>query len=240
MKGVILAGGRGTRMLPATEVMNKHLIPILNKPMIMYPIDTLKSFAITEILLISGGEHMGTMMEFLGDGSRFGVNLTYKIQTKAGGIAEALSLAEDFVGGENFMVILGDNVFETPIKTKLGENAKIFLKKVGDPGRFGVAKVDTRGRVLSIEEKPEKPQSDLAVTGLYYFPKDVFNVIKGLKPSGRGELEITDVNNFYVNMRRMDSDVVEGFWSDAGTPDSLFRTINFLYSYERRGENSEW
>lgn len=229
MKAVILAGGRGTRMLPATEVMNKHLIPVLNKPMIMFPIETLKSFAVKDILLISGIDHMGSLMEFLGDGSRFGVNLTYKIQTEAGGIAQALALAEDFVSGESFLAILGDNIFETPIKTHFADNAKIFLKKVGDPQRFGVARVDTRGRVLSIEEKPEKPASDLAVTGLYYYPADVFKVIEGLKPSGRGELEITDVNNYYVNTRRMDSEVIEGFWSDAGTPESMFRTINWAY-----------
>lgn len=216
-------------MLPATEVMNKHLIPVLNKPMIMFPIETLKSFAVKDILLVSGVDHMGSMMEFLGDGSRFGVNLTYKIQTEAGGIAQALALAEDFVGGDNFLVILGDNIFETPIKTSFGNNAKIFLKKVGDPERFGVAIIDSRNRVLSIVEKPKEPKSDLAVTGLYYFPSDVFKVIEGLTPSGRGELEITDVNNYYVNTRRMDSDIIEGFWSDAGTPESMFRTINWAY-----------
>lgn len=216
-------------MLPATEVMNKHLIPVLNKPMIMFPIETLKSFTVKDILLISGTDHMGSMMEFLGDGSSFGVDLTYKIQTEAGGIAQALALAEDFVNGENFLVILGDNIFETPIRTHFGNNAKIFLKKVDDPQRFGVATIDTCGRVLSIEEKPKEPQSNLAVTGLYYYPADVFRVIDGLIPSGRGELEITDVNNHYVNTQRMDSETLDGFWSDAGTPESMFRTINWTY-----------
>lgn len=232
MKGIILAGGRGTRLLPATKIMNKHLIPILNNPMILYPLETLKSFGIKDILIVSGGEHIGGFADFLGDGSEYGVNLTYKVQSEAGGIAQALGLAKDFAHDEPILIILGDNIFDNKQFENVicdFDNAKLFLKEVEDPQRFGVATLDQFGKIDGIEEKPKEPKSNLVVTGLYYYPNDVFEIIKTLKPSNRGELEITDVNNFYVRTWRCDSFLLTDFWSDAGTPESLLKTIVWLH-----------
>lgn len=245
MKGLILAGGKGTRLLPATKVVNKHMIPILNKPMITYPLETLKSFGINDIMIVSGGDHIGGIAEFLGDGSDYGIALTYRVQKEAGGIAQALGLAKDFVGKDAVMVILGDNVFDnkslhqyphTELPKGVGvKGAMFFFSKQPDNFRFGVpvfkggqpAAFDQN--LIAIEEKPKKPKSDLAVTGLYIYPPNVFEVIKTLKPSKRGELEITDVNNWYIKRKRCAYAWLAGFWSDAGTPESLKEVIDWAY-----------
>lgn len=231
MKGVILAGGKGTRLLPATRVINKNMIPIINHPMILYPLEILaKSFGIEDILIVSGGGHVGAFAEFLGDGSQYGVQLTYRVQKEAGGIAQALGLAEAFVGSDHVAVILGDNIFETASLTPLcasivaDSNAHLFLKEVPDAHRFGVATL-TGNRITRIVEKPKEPESSYAVTGLYVFPPDVFSYINTLTPSERGELEITDVNNRYVAAGACVAHVLSGFWSDAGTPQSFARTV---------------
>lgn len=239
MKGVILAGGKGTRLLPATRVMNKHLIPILNLPMILYPISTLKSLGVTEIMIVSGGDHIGGFAEFLGDGSEYGVSLTYRVQKEAGGIAQALGLAREFVGDDRVAVILGDNIFDNSVLVGADNNvhrdsAHIFVKRVSDPERFGVIVAEDHGDdkdgdpvvVVHIIEKPKNPPSDRAVTGLYIYPPRVFDIIDTLSPSARGELEITDVNNAFLSSGVMVStDLKDSFWSDAGTPESLARTV---------------
>jgi glucose-1-phosphate thymidylyltransferase len=225
MKGVILAGGTGSRMYPLTKVTNKHLLPVYDRPMIFYPLQTLVSAGIREIMIVSGRGHAGHFLELLGSGMEFGVQLTYEIQETAGGIAEALGLAENWADEDPVAVILGDNIFQDSIKsdaTSFRKGAKIFLKEVPDAQRFGVAEIDG-DRVISIEEKPKKPKSRYAVTGLYLYAPDVFSVIRTLKPSGRGELEITDVNNAYIERGEMQFSLLKGFWSDAGTFDSLLR-----------------
>ncbi|AKB46573.1 Glucose-1-phosphate thymidylyltransferase [Methanosarcina sp. Kolksee] len=225
MKGVILAGGTGSRLYPLTKVTNKHLLPVYDKPMIYYPIKTLINAGIKDIMIVSGRGHAGHFLELLGSGADHGVHFTYEIQEKAGGIAQALSLAEDFVEGDSVTVILGDNIFQDDIKenvTNFNNGAKIFLKEVSDAHRFGVAELKGK-KVIGIEEKPKEPKSNFAVTGLYIYDSDVFDAIKTLKPSGRGELEITDVNNYYINKGEMGYGVLEGFWSDAGTFESLLR-----------------
>lgn len=237
MKGVILAGGKGTRLQPATFVTNKHLLPILNRPMIEYPIDTLLAFGIKDILIVSGGDHIGAFAEYLGDGSKFGVSLTYKVQQEAGGIAEALGLAKDFAAGEAIVTILGDNVFDntdfsplTPAGYELASlnSLILFTKKVSDPERFGVlAAINGRACII---EKPQKNVGSMAVTGLYIYPSDVFDIIPNLVRSRRGELEITDVNNWYIKQNRMISNQLITFWSDAGTPDSLYEVIKWVKS----------
>jgi glucose-1-phosphate thymidylyltransferase len=232
MKGIILAGGNGTRLQPLTLIQNKHLLPIYNKPMILYPLETLKSLEIKDILIVSGGEYIGGFTEFLGDGSRFGVNITYRVQEKAGGIAEALSLSKDFSNGEPITVILGDNIFGSKYLSeysgKIGkENAMVYLSLQEDPSRFGVAVFDNNGTLISIEEKPKTPKSKYAVTGLYIYPPDVFDKILTLKPSNRGELEITDLNNFYIKEGRCNYMLLDSFWSDAGTFDSLLASANW-------------
>ena len=232
MKGVILAGGKGTRLLPATKVVNKHMVPILNRPMITYPLETLKALGITEILIVSGGNHIGGIAEFLGDGSEFGVALTYRVQMEAGGIAQALGLAKDFVQGHQVAVILGDNVFDNAFIADLYpgdlEHARLFVKKVEDPQRFGV--ITKVGGEYHIIEKPTLvPIDAMAVTGLYIYPPDVFDIVPMLIPSARGELEITDINNHYVKAGRCTATDVRGFWSDAGTPESLFEVTKWAY-----------
>ncbi|MDD3977825.1 MAG: sugar phosphate nucleotidyltransferase [Methanomicrobium sp.] len=225
MKGIILAGGTGSRLYPLTKVTNKHLLPVYDKPMICYPLGTLLDAGIDDILIVSGRGHVGHFLELLGSGSEMGFRLSYEIQEGAGGIAEALGLAKRWSDGESVAVILGDNIFEDNIKDSVDSfksGAKVFLKSVSDPQRFGVAEVDGE-RIVGIEEKPKNPKSDLAVTGLYMYDNSVFDVIKTLKPSGRGELEITDVNNAYISRDEMTFSVLEGFWSDAGTFDSLLR-----------------
>lgn len=220
-----MAGGNGTRLRPLTYVANKHLLPIYNKPMILYPLETLKLLGITDVLLVTGGENVGTFAEFLGDGSKYGVRITYKVQSEAGGIAQALSLAEDFVDGQ-FAVILGDNIFEGV--PPLPEGCAVVLKEVEDPQRFGVFH---EGK---IEEKPKEPKSNLAVTGLYFYTPEIFDFIKTLKPSARGEMEITDVNNFCLENLDMRYTIHKGFWSDAGTFDSLLNSAQWAKQHDSR------
>ena len=229
MKGVVLAGGLGTRLLPLTKVTNKHLLPIYNKPMIYYPIETLVRAGIREILIVTGGNSAGEFLRLLGNGKEFGLkHLNYTYQEGEGGIAEALGLAEHFADDEPIVVILGDNIFEGDIKgavesfRKQGRRAKILLKEVENPERFGVAELEG-DRIVRIEEKPKIPKSRYAVTGIYMYDSWVFQVIKGLKPSQRGELEITDVNNTYIERGEMSFDILNGWWTDAGTFESLFR-----------------
>lgn len=230
MKGVILAGGTGSRLYPLTKVTNKHLLPVGNKPMIYYPIEKLTEVEIEEILIVTGTDHMGDVVNLLGSGKDFGCRFTYKVQDEAGGIAQALGLAENFAGNEPVVVILGDNIFEASLQKAMknydGTGAQILIQKVPDPERFGVAEIDG-DRVISIEEKPSNPKSGFAVTGIYFYDADVYRQIKTLKPSGRGELEITDVNNYYIRQGKMKSSILEGWWTDAGTPES-YRIANEL------------
>jgi glucose-1-phosphate thymidylyltransferase len=232
MRGIILAGGKGTRLLPATKVTNKHLIPILNKPMIEYPIGTLIALGCTDVLVVTGGEHIGDIASYLGDGSDRGLKFSYKVQPDAGGIAQALALAEDFAHGESIAVILGDNVFDNKILEETdfqdGE-CHLFIKRVKNPSRFGVISPNPDGGYI-IEEKPKNPKSDNAVTGLYVFPADVFGIIREQKPSARGEMEITDVNNAYVSMKKcVAHNIGQAFWSDAGTPESLYEVVCWAF-----------
>jgi glucose-1-phosphate thymidylyltransferase len=226
MKGVVLAGGTGSRLFPLTKVTNKHLLPVGQVPMIYHPISKLRESGIEEILIVTGVEHMGDVVNLLGSGKDFGCRFTYKVQEEAGGIAQALLLAENFAGRRPVCVLLGDNVFEAPITTSVAafmqqeKGARVLLKRVSDPGRYGVVEVDG-SRILGIEEKPAKPRSDLAVTGIYFYDGGVYDVIRTLKPSARGELEITDVNNVYLRRGELRYDVLEGWWTDAGTFDSL-------------------
>lgn len=223
MKGIILAGGLGTRLRPLTLVTNKHLIALYDKPMVLYPLETLVKAGIRDILVVSGREHAGHFLEFLGSGEEYGVKLTYKVQDQAGGIAQALLLAEDFADNKSVTVILGDNIFEDNFARQVKsfqKGARIFLKKVPDSNRFGVPELNG-AKVLKIIEKPANPPSPYAVTGLYQYDGNVFKIIKRLKPSGRGELEITDVNNAYIRQGKLAAEYVRGFWSDAGTFDSL-------------------
>ena len=214
----------GTRLRPATLAMNKHMVPILNKPMVLYPLETLKSLGITDILLVTGGNHMGSFAEFLGDGSDFGVSLTYRVQKEAGGIAQALALAKDFANGEQIAVILGDNVFENDFVPFFEKDiAYIYLKYVRDANRFGVFQ---DGKIV---EKPQTTAGGMAVTGLYIYPPNVFDILPTLKPSGRGELEITDVNNAFIITDKCAVREVKGFWSDAGTPESLANVTKWAY-----------
>jgi glucose-1-phosphate thymidylyltransferase len=223
MKGIILAGGTGSRLFPLTKVTNKHLLPVYDKPMICYPLNTLIDAGIDDIMIVSGRGHVGHFLELLGSGSELGVRLSYEIQDGAGGIAQALGLARRWAADDAVTVILGDNIFEDCIKDAVQSfksGARIFLKEVPDAQRFGVAEVSDN-RIIGIEEKPKHPKTNLAVTGLYIYDPAVFGIINELKPSGRGELEITDVNNAYVHKGTMTFSLLSGFWSDAGTFDSL-------------------
>ena len=227
MKGIVLAGGEGNRLKPLTEVTNKHLLPIYNKPMIFYPIETLTKAGIHDILVVSGPKHAGMFLQLLGEGKRLGCRLHFRVQERAGGIAQALSLAQDFVGDENCAVILGDNIFEDNLTRHIEKfykkkGAHIFLKELDDAFRFGVAEVK-RSKVINIEEKPKHPKSNYAVTGLYLFDNTVFDIIAGLKPSNRGEYEITDVNNAYIKRKQLTATILKKRWTDAGTFESLFR-----------------
>jgi len=227
MKGVVLAGGTGSRLSPLTRVTNKHLLPIFDKPMIYYPIQTLVNAGVTEILLVTGGKNAGEFLRLLGNGRDFGLkHLNYTYQEGEGGIAEALGLAEFFAGDDSICVVLGDNIIETNVRhavesfERQNGGAKILLKEVNDANRFGVAEL--RGdQVIGIEEKPRHPKSSYAVVGIYMYDSTVFEKIRRLKPSGRGELEITDVNNFYIHEEKLTYEVLDGWWTDAGTFDSL-------------------
>jgi glucose-1-phosphate thymidylyltransferase len=234
MKGVVLAGGTGSRLNPLTRVTNKHLLPVYDKPMVNYPIQTLVNAGIHEILLVTGGKNAGEFLRLLGNGRDFGLkHINYTYQEGEGGIAEALGLAEYFAGGESVCVALGDNIIENNIcqavenfKTQK-DGAKILLKEVQDAQRFGVAEI--RGnRVVGIEEKPKIPKSSYAVIGIYLYDGSVFEKIRRLKPSGRGELEITDVNNFYIEEGNLTYELLDGWWTDAGTFESLLRANNLV------------
>jgi glucose-1-phosphate thymidylyltransferase len=241
MKGVVLAGGTGSRLNPLTRVTNKHLLPVYNKPMVYFPIQTLVNAGIEEILLVTGGKNAGDFLRLLGNGRDFGLrHLNYTYQEGEGGIAEALGLAEFFAGDESICVILGDNIIENNVRDsverfeKQKSGAKILLKEVEDAQRFGVAEI--RGRqVVGIEEKPAAPKSAYAVVGIYMYDKTVFDKIKRLKPSGRGELEITDVNNFYIEEKKLTYEILEGWWTDAGTFESLLHANTLV---ARTGANN--
>jgi len=227
MKGVVLAGGLGTRMYPLTKVTNKHLLPVFNEPMIYYPIRTLVQAGIDEILIVTGGNNAGEFLRLLGNGREFGLrHINYTYQEGEGGIAAALSLAEFFADNDKIAVVLGDNIIEKNVRKAVEafreqkEGARILLKEVPDPQRFGVP-VFEGDRIVRVEEKPANPRSNFAVIGIYLYDRRVFEFIRSLKPSQRGELEITDVNNFYINEGKMEWDVLDGWWTDAGTFDSL-------------------
>ena len=228
LRGVILAGGTGSRLMPLTKVTNKHLLPIGQKPMIYYPIEKLTSLGIEEILIVTGIEHIGDVVSLLGSGKQFACRFTYKVQDEAGGIAQALGLAENFAQRQPVVVILGDNVFEANLKDYADRfisqktGARVLLKQVPNPQRFGVAQV-SGDKIIAIEEKPKKPKSDYAIIGIYFYDASVFDIIRSLKPSARGELEITDVNNAYIAKGRLVYDILEGWWTDAGTFESLDR-----------------
>lgn len=232
MKGVILAGGLGTRLYPLTAVCNKHTLPVWDRPMIYYPIQTLVDAGIREIMLVTGGNNAGDFLRLLGSGKEFGLkHIEYTYQRGEGGIADALRLAEDFADGKKIVVVLGDNIIEKSIRRfvekfrQQKEGARILIKKVSDPERFGVVEFKD-GKISKITEKPKRPRTSYIVTGVYMYDARVFDIIKGLKPSKRGELEITDVNNTYIKWRKMYYDILPGFWTDSGTFDSLLRANN--------------
>ena len=234
MKGVVLAGGLGSRLRPLTAVTNKHLLPVYDQPMIYYPIQTLVNAGITDIMIVTGGNSAGDFLRLLGNGKAFGLkHLNYTYQEGEGGIAAALALVEHFAGSEPICVLLGDNIIRGNIRSaadayrEQGRGAKILLKKVPDPQRFGVPQLEGR-RVLRIDEKPSKPESEYAVIGIYMYDARVFEIIRKLKPSGRGELEITDVNNAYIDRGEMSWDELQGWWTDAGTFESLLHASNLV------------
>lgn len=239
LKGVILAGGLGKRLGPLTKITNKHLLPVYDRPMIYYPLNSLVEAGIKDILIVTGGNHAGEFLRLLGDGQSFGLtHINYTYQEGEGGIAQALGLARHFADGHRLVVVLGDNIFGSSIKNsvdhfrKQKQGARVLLKKVEDPERFGVAEIKG-SRILSIEEKPSKPKSDLAVTGIYMYDERVFDIIRTLKPSKRGELEITDVNNAYLAKHQLEFDLLPGWWTDSGTCDSLLRA-NQLVAKDRK------
>jgi len=228
MKGVILAGGSGSRLYPLTKVTNKHLLPVGKIPMIYHPIKKLTEAGIKDILVVTGVEHMGEVVNLLGSGRDFRCRFTYKVQDEAGGIAQALFLAREFADDERIVVILGDNVFEDPLTPfisrfkKQKKGARILVKEVSDPQRFGVVEFKN-GKILTIEEKPKKPRSKFVVTGIYFYDPEVFEIVRTLRPSHRGELEISDVNNQYLKKNLLEYDILSGWWTDAGTFESLER-----------------
>ncbi len=234
MKGIVLAGGLGSRLRPLTAVTNKHLLPVYNQPMIYYPIQTLVNAGINDILIVTGGNSAGDFLKLLKNGKDFGLkHINYTYQEGEGGIADALALAEHFAAGQPVCVVLGDNIIENNICQAArayrhqGSGAKILLKQVHDPQRFGVPELDGR-RVVRIEEKPEQPKSDYAVIGIYMYDAEVFDIVRTLKPSGRGELEITDVNNAYIARGDMTWDELDGWWTDAGTFESLLHASQLV------------
>jgi glucose-1-phosphate thymidylyltransferase len=240
MKGIVLAGGTGSRLFPLTKITNKHLLPIFDKPMIYYPIQTLVDAGIRDLLIVTGGRNSGDFLRLLANGKEFGLkHINYTYQEGEGGIAEALALAEHFADGEKICVILGDNIIEGSIADTVREferqekGAKILLKEVHDAERFGVAEIKG-SRIVGIEEKPRKPKSNLAVTGVYMYDETVFHKTKTLKPSARGELEITDVNNAYIKEGTMTFGYLDGWWTDAGTFDSLLRAANLVHTTKQQ------
>jgi glucose-1-phosphate thymidylyltransferase len=239
MKGIILAGGTGSRLFPLTKITNKHLLPIFDKPMIYYPIQTLVEAGIKDLLIVTGGRNSGDFLRLLANGKEFGLkHINYTYQEGEGGIAEALALAEHFADGEKICVILGDNLIEGSIRQSVEEfndqqqGARILLKQVPDAERFGVAEIQG-DKIVGIEEKPKNPKSNFAVTGIYMYDETVFEKTRHLKPSARGELEITDVNNAYIEEGTMTFSYLDGWWTDAGTFESLLRAANLVYATRR-------
>jgi glucose-1-phosphate thymidylyltransferase len=246
MKGLILAGGTATRLFPLTIVTNKHLLPIYDRPMIYYPLETLAGMGIREVLVIVGGKSVGDVVELLGDGTHFGLSLTYRYQRGALGIAHAIGLAREFVGEDAFCCVLGDNILSGPALEPLAREfdggtwgAGTLLYRVPDPERFGVAELDASGRVVGFEEKPEAPKSDLIPIGVYFLRPDVFDVIDTLAPSGRGEFEITDVLNHYIPHGGLYAPRYEGHWADAGTVPSLLRAAQLAAAADAEGQLAE-
>jgi glucose-1-phosphate thymidylyltransferase len=235
IKGVILAGGTGSRLFPLTKVTNKHLLPVGRKPMIVHAVDKFVEAGVTDIMVITGVEHMGDVVGLLGSGKDFACDFTYRVQDRAGGIAEALGLCRDFVGEDRCVVVLGDNIFQAslvPILERYRQQAagaRLLLKKVSDPQRFGVATIED-GKVTKIVEKPKEPETDLAVTGIYMYDAEVFRMVERLSPSARGELEITDVNNMYLDAGSLEYDFIDGYWTDAGTFPSWKRANDLVYA----------
>lgn len=238
MRGVVLAGGTGSRLFPLTKVTNKHLLPVGRQPMLVHPIFKLREAGITQVLIVTGTEHMGDVVGLLGSGRDFGCQFTYRVQDEAGGIAQALSLAENFAGGEPVCVVLGDNIFEDNIADEArryreqGGGARILLKEVPDPERYGVARVEG-DRVVEILEKPQRPPSNLAVTGVYFFDGQVYDIIRGQRPSARGEYEITDVNNAYIEREALSWGRLRGWWTDAGTFASYHQANSWVMAADR-------
>jgi glucose-1-phosphate thymidylyltransferase len=235
MKGIILAGGLGTRLRPLTLVTNKHLLPVYDRPMVYFPIECLRNAGIDEVMVVTGGEHAGDFLKLLKNGKHLGLkSLRYGYQEGEGGIADALKLAEDFADGDKVCVVLGDNIIEKNIKKaaedfrKQRSGAKIILKEVPDPQRFGVVEFGANKKIVTIIEKPKNPPSNMAVTGIYFYDADCFKVCKDLKPSGRGELEITDVNNYYLKRGDLTHETLDGWWTDAGTFESLLRASKYV------------
>ncbi len=241
MKGIILAGGLGTRLYPLTKITNKHLLPVYNRPMIHWPIMALVDAGIRDIMIVTGGNWAGAFLQLLGNGKEFGLkDIHYTYQEGEGGIAEALSLAEHFIDRERCAVILGDNIVEKSIRPYVNafraqeRGAHIVLREVPDPQRFGVAEVDSAGRIVGIVEKPKQPKSNYAVTGVYMYDEMVWDIVKTLKPSSRGELEITDVNNAYLHAGTLGHSVMDGWWTDAGTFESLLHASSLVSEREGR------
>lgn len=242
MKGVILAGGQGTRLRPLTHITSKQLLPVYNKPLIWFPLRTLMQAGIDDILIISSPQHSGQFVDWLGSGRELDITLRYEVQDEPAGLAHGLLLAENFARGDSVAMILGDNIYEDDFSQEIQDfkdGAKIFAKQVDDPRRFGVVEFDDQMNCISIEEKPENPKSNFAQTGLYVYDETVFDRIKTLKPSHRGELEITDLNNVYLKDGALRVGIVEGEWIDAGTFDSLLRASNFVAGKFQRGEWTE-
>jgi glucose-1-phosphate thymidylyltransferase len=244
MKGIVLAGGTGSRLFPLTKITNKHLLPIYDRPMIYYPIQTLVDAGIRDILIVTGGRNSGDFLRLLANGKQFGLeHINYTYQEGEGGIADALALAKHFADGQKTCVILGDNIIEGSIRkaadqfTAQAEGAHILLKEVPDAERFGVAEV-AGGKIVGIEEKPQRPKSNYAVTGIYMYDPTVFDKIRTLVPSNRGELEITDVNNAYIGEGSMSFSFLDGWWTDAGTFDSLLRAANLVAQMAAKKQNS--
>ena len=233
MKGIILAGGSGTRLSPLTKITSKQLLPVYNKPMVFYPLETLLKTGIKEILIIVSPDHPGDFLKLLGSGKEFGAKFTYEIQDKPEGLAQAFLIGHDFIGDDSVALILGDNIFEDNF-SKIIKNFKkgghVFAKKVSDPERFGVVKFDSKGKAVQIEEKPKKFLSPYAITGLYVYDNRVVEAAKSLKPSKRGELEITDLHNWYLKKGELKVDIVKGYWRDAGTFDALLDASNWVKS----------
>lgn len=235
MKGIILAGGLGTRLYPLTKVTNKHLLPVGKEPMIYHLVKQLILADIKSILVVTSTQHMGDIVNLLGGGDEFDCDFTYKVQKEAGGIAHALALAEDFASGDNIMVLLGDNIFEYSLKQykgnflKQGKGARVLLKEVGDPERYGIVALDEY-HVIDIEEKPKNPKSNFAVVGAYFYDNKVFDIIRDMKPSSRGELEITSVNKAYIELGELQFDILKGRWTDAGTFESMMDAHKILLS----------